>query len=161
MLGAGEATPRRCRTPSVTLTGRGLAESVDSSGVFAPGALHPSLAAMVVAGPATILPGALTCFYSSASGTSTGLVSNGIVSLAGDARFDFQSPPAPGMTLTLVNASSISGKFAAYSSNVPDLEGSFDYQNSGVTFTVTRSDGIFRDGFEELSPDLCASAFAK
>jgi hypothetical protein len=144
-----------------TLTGKGTANAIDSSGVFAPGATHPSVTSMSLSGSATLLPGALTCFYANASGGNTSFFASGFASLAGVARIDFQSPPVLGTTLTLVEASAISGAFASYGSNVPDLTGTFGYSSTKVTFTVTSSDGLFRDGFEELTGTSCASAFAK
>jgi hypothetical protein len=147
--------------PSGTLTGKGTASAVDSSGVFAPGATHPTVALMGLAGSATLLPGALTCFYADAKGGNTGLFSSGVASLAGRAHIDFESAPVPGTILTLIEASAISGAFDSYSSNVPDLGGSLAYSATKATFTVTSSDGIFRDGFEGADSTACASAFSK
>jgi hypothetical protein len=144
-----------------TLTGSGTANAIDSSGIFAPGATHPSVVPMNVLGPTTLLPGALTCFYVDGSGHNTNLLTNGIVSLAGNARIEFASTPALGTTLTLFVAGTISGTFDSYTSNIPDLGGYFDYLGTEVTFTVTRNDGIFSDGFEGVSSTACASAFLK
>ena len=108
---------------------------------------------------ATVMLG--LAFYANASGANTSFFASGFASLAGIARIDFQSPPVVGTTLTLVEASAISGTFASYDSNVPDLTGTFGYSSTNVTFTVTSSDGLFRDGFEELTGTSCASAFAK
>jgi len=85
----------------------------------------------------------------------------GAVVLSGIARIDFSGAPSVGTTYFPLGASSISGVFAGYETNVPNLLGHFTYGATSVTFTVDANDVIFRDTFEQtVSDSPCIAAFA-
>ena len=59
---------------------------------------------------------------------------------------------------TLLQATSLTGTFAGFETNLPNLVGTLAYTATSVTFTVTASDVLFQGGFQQ--PDSpCVAAF--
>lgn len=144
------------------ITGKGTAGAIVSNGMFAPGSTQPSISPMTVTDSVTLLPDGLTCFFSDASGQSTGAGIYGAATIDGAAHLEFAGSPANYTVLNLISAASLAGTFSSFDTNVPGLQGVFSYSSTAVTFTVTDSDVLFRDGFETLpSPSFCAEAYAR
>ena len=65
-----------------------------------------------------------------------------------------------GTTYVLMNAGNISGSFAGFETNMPNLDGSFSYTLTTVTFTVNASDVLFQNSFEQpVNDSPCIAAF--
>ena len=85
----------------------------------------------------------------------------GAATLNGIARIDFNGGPSVGATYVLLNAMSVSGTFAGFETNMPNLYGYLSYSSTAVTFTVSASDVLFQNGFEpSVSDSPCIAAFA-
>lgn len=143
------------------LAGDGAIGSIDSYGTLAPGTqTHPQ--GRFTAAGLTLEAGALSCFHAvGATNASSGLTINGTASVDGIARIDFAGSPSVGTTYTLLQATSIAGRFAGYESNKTNLYGTLAYTATTVTFTVMASDVIFSDSSEQLVLDSpCDAALA-
>jgi hypothetical protein len=104
---------------------------------------------------------ALTCFHANGAGAVSDINATGAITLNGIARIDFSSGPAVGTVYFPLSASSVSGTFAGYETNMPNLLGHFTYGATSVTFTVDASDVVFRNGMEQsISDSPCIAAFA-
>ena len=148
-------------TSTSTLTGNGSAGSVFVDGTIAPGTPADPQGRLALKN-LSLTSGALSCFHASGSGNaSSNLIISSSANIAGVARLDFASSPSVGSTYTLIQAAPLTGTFAAYETNMPNLEGVFSYSNDAATFTVTVSNVIFQNGFEGLVSDSpCVTAFA-
>ena len=105
--------------------------------------------------------GALTCFHANGANAVSDLNATGGATLNGIARIDFSGSPAAGTIYFPMTAASITGTFAGYETNMPNLLGHFSYGATSVTFTVDASDVVFRNGLEESVNDSpCIAAFA-
>ena len=105
--------------------------------------------------------GALTCFHADAVNAVSDLNITGNATLNGIARIDFSGGPSVGAIYYPLSAANVSGTFAGYETNMPNLIGHFSYAASQVTFTVDVSDVLFRSSFEKLTGDSpCIAAFA-
>jgi len=59
----------------------------------------------------------------------------------------------------LIDGATINGTFAGFATNMSAIDGRLNYSSTQVTFSVTATDGIFRDTFEGGSNDTpCALA---
>lgn len=142
-----------------TLTGDGSTGSVASFGTVAPGTSTNPQGTLSVA-TLNLHPGALTCFHADNVNTIGHLNVAGAATLSGIARIDFSGGPSVGAIYSPLSAASISGTFAGYETNMPNLLGTFSYAATSVTFTVTASDVLFRTGFENTIGDSpCIAAF--
>jgi len=146
-----------------TLTGTGYTGAIDSAGTIAPGSAGDPQGMLTTSG-LTLEPGALSCFHASGSTSSNIYVSvpvSGAATVNGIAHIDFASGPIVGTTYTLIQAVLVSGTFAGFETNMPNLDGIINYTGTTVTFTVTANDVIFTDDFEQsASSSPCAAAFA-
>ncbi len=142
------------------LTGDGTTGAIDSAGTLAPGTSTDAQGSLTAAG-LTLEAGALTCFHASASGSAISYLNiSGAANLNGVARIDFASGPSAGTMYTLVQAALVTGAFAGVETNMPNLDGTLAYGGTTVTFTVTASDVIFQNGFEQSAGDApCEAAF--
>jgi autotransporter-associated beta strand protein len=143
------------------LTGDGSTIAIDSFGTLAPGTPTDPQGTLLVNGSMRLESGALTCFH--ANGASTGVSDlnvTGLATLNGMARIDFNGGPTVGTSYVLMNAGSISGSFAGFETNIPTLDGNFSYTSTTVTFTVSASDVLFENSFEQsVSASPCSAAF--
>jgi hypothetical protein len=146
---------------SGTLTGDGSTVAIDIFGTLAPGTLADPQGTLSVNGALRLESGALTCFHANgANNAVSDLNIAGSATVNGIARIDFSAGPSVGTTYVLLNAGSISGTFAGFETNMPNLDGSFNYTSTTVTFTVSASDVIFENGFEQSASDSpCIAAF--
>ena len=143
-----------------TLTGDGTAGPIVSFGSLAPGSSSIPQGTLAVNGSLQIQLGALTCFHANGAGAISDLNVTGAATLNGIARIDFSGSPTVGTTYFPLSAGTVSGAFAGYETNMPNLLGHFSYANP-VTFTVDASDVLFRNGMEPLINDSpCIAAFA-
>lgn len=144
-----------------TLSGDGSIFGIDSFGVLAPATPGNPQGTLSVNGSMRLEPGALTCFHASgASNAVSDLNIAGLATLDGVARIDFIGAPAVGTSYVLLNAGSITGAFTGFETNMPNLDGVFVYTSTAVTFTVSASDVLFADGFEQsVSDSSCVAAF--
>jgi len=144
-----------------TLTGDGSTGPIASFGTLAPGAPANPQGTLAVNGALQIQLGALTCFHADSINAISDLNITGNATLNGIARIDFSGGPTAGTTYFPLSASNVSGTFAGYETNMPNLIGHFSYGASQVTFTVDASDVLFRNGFEQSASDSpCIAAFA-
>ena len=144
-----------------TLTGDGTSGVVNSFGTLAPGTQANPQGTLHVIGALHVQLGALTCFHADGVNAVSDLNATGAATLNGMARIDFSGGPAVGATYFPLTAASISGTFAGYETNMPDLLGHFGYGATTVTFTVDVSDVVFRNGLEPTINDSpCIAAFA-
>jgi autotransporter-associated beta strand protein len=145
---------------SAILSGDGVAGSVDSFGTIAPGTAANPQGALQVAS-LHLQPGALTCFHATGTNTTSIINVTGSASLNGIARIDFSASPSVGAAYSPLGAGSVTGAFAGYETNMPNLLGHFSYGATSVTFTVDASDVIFRNGMEQsINDSPCIAAFA-
>jgi len=144
-----------------TLTGDGVAGPIVSFGTLAPGtALNPQ-GTLAVMGALQVQLGALSCFHANGTNAISDINATGAATLNGIARIDFSGSPSVGATYFPLSASSVSGTFAGYETNMPNLLGHFTYGATSVTFTVDASDVVFRNGMEQpISDSPCIAAFA-
>jgi hypothetical protein len=142
------------------LTGDGATGAIDSFGTLAPGTTSDAQGALIASG-LTLEPGALSCFHALGSGNaSSTLVIDGAAIVNGIARIDFDAAPAVATTYTVLQAASVTGTFAGFETNMPNLGGTLGYTAKSVTFTVTASDVLFQNGFEQSAGDSpCEAAF--
>jgi len=144
-----------------TVTGDGTTGPLDSSGTLAPGTIGNPQGTLHVIGALHIQLGALTCFHANGANAVSDLNATGGATLNGIARIDFSGSPAAGTIYFPMTAASITGTFAGYETNMPNLLGHFSYGATSVTFTVDASDVVFRNGLEEsVSDSPCIAAFA-
>jgi autotransporter-associated beta strand protein len=146
---------------SGTLTGDGSTGAIDSFGTLAPGTMTNPQGGLTAKG-LTLEAGALSCFHTlGSSNASSHLVINGTANVNGIARIDFAGGPSVGTMYILLQATSVTGKLAGFETNMPNLDGTLTYSGTSVTFTVTASDVLFQDGFEQsVSDSPCVAAFA-
>ena len=144
------------------LTGDGSTVAIDSFGTLAPGTPTNPQGTLSVNGAMRLESGALTCFHANgASNAASDLNIAGLATINGIARIDFNGGPTIGTSYVLLNAGSISGTFAGFETNMPNLDGTFAYTPTSLTFTVTASDVLFENSFEQQTIDsLCVAAFA-
>jgi autotransporter-associated beta strand protein len=143
-----------------TLTGDGNSGTVGSFGTLAPGSPANPQGTLHITGALHVQLGALTCFHADGINAISDLNVSGNATLNGIARIDFSSAPVAGATYFPLTAGTVSGTFAGYETNMPNLTGHFNYTNP-VTFTVDASDVLFRNGMEQpISDSPCAAAFA-
>lgn len=147
---------------SGTLTGDGSTVAIDSFGTLAPGTQANPQGTLAVNGAMRLESGALTCFHANGANSAVSdLNITGLATLNGIAHIDFNGSPTVGTIYVLLNAGSISGTFAGFETNIPNLDGSFSYAPATLTFTVTASDVVFKNGFDPSTSDApCAAAFA-
>lgn len=144
-----------------TLTGDGTVGIVDSFGTIAPGTGANPQGTLHVIGALHLQLGALTCFHADGANAVSDISMTGAATLNGIARIDFSGSPTVGMTYFPLSASSVSGTFAGYETNMPNLLGHFTYGATSVTFTVDASDVVFRNGLEQsINDSPCIAAFA-
>ena len=144
-----------------TLTGDGSTIAIDSFGTLAPGTPTDPQGTLSVNGSMRLESGALTCFHANGATTAVSdLNVTGLATINGMARIDFSGGPTVGTTYVLINAGSISGTFAGFETNMPNLDGSFSYTSTTVTFTVSASDVLFQNSFEQpVNDSPCIAAF--
>ncbi|HET7064964.1 MAG TPA: autotransporter-associated beta strand repeat-containing protein [Rudaea sp.] len=143
-----------------TLTGNGTAGSVDSFGTIAPGTTANPQSALQAAS-LHLHAGALTCFHADAINATSSMNVAGSATLSGIVRIDFSGSPSVGAMYLPLSANSVSGSFAGYETNMPNLLGHFTYGATSVTFTVDVSDVVFRNGMEQpINDSPCIAAFA-
>jgi len=144
-----------------TLTGDGTVGPTSSFGTVAPGTATNPQGTLHVIGALHIQLGALTCFHADAVNAVSDISITGAATLNGIARIDFSGGPSVGAVYFPLSAASVSGTFAGYETNMPNLIGHFTYAASQVTFSVDASDVLFRSSFEKLTGDSpCIAAFA-
>ncbi len=159
--------------PGGTLGGIGLFASVSSSGTLIPGSTTFPQTNFAVQGGLTLQSGAVSCFHVGGNPTlqsSSITVSFDGVStstLGGVARVDFASAPAVGNSFPIIvngtSNSTLSGTFGGLAiggptNGPPVVDGKLSYTSTAVDFTVTATDGLFRDGFDGGSnAAACAS----
>ena len=142
-----------------TLTGDGTSGTVSSFGTIAPGTTSDPHGTLHVSGALHLQLGALTCFHADPVNAISGINVTGNAILNGIARIDFSGGPSVGATYFPLTAGTMSGAFAGYETNMPNLLGHFTY-GASVTFTVDASDVLFRDGMElSISDSPCIAAF--
>jgi autotransporter-associated beta strand protein len=143
------------------LTGDGATGAIDSAGTIAPGTKTNAQGSLTSSG-LTLEAGALSCFHAlGSSNASSYLNIIGAANVNGIARIDFATGPSVGTMYTLLQATLVTGTFAGFETNMPNLDGDLSYTSTAVTFTVSSSDVIFQNGFEQSASDSpCVEAFA-
>lgn len=86
--------------------------------------------------------------FKGVTGISNRLVVAGSASLAGTLALEFDAPPGIGARYEVVLAGSIAGRFARTAATPSTVFGEASYTAGTVTYTVTATDGVLRDGFE-------------
>lgn len=147
--------------PGGILTGDGATGAIDSAGTLAPGTPSDTQGALTASG-LNLESGSLSCFHAlGSSNASSYLNIIGAANLNGVTRIDFATGPSVGTTYTLLQATLVTGAFAGFETNMPNLDGTLAYTSTTVTFTVSSSDVIFQNGFEQsVSDSPCVAAFA-
>jgi len=147
---------------SGTLTGDGSTVAIDNFGTLAPGTPSNPQGTLAVNATMRLESGALTCFHANGATTAVSdLNVTGLATINGIAHIDFSGGPTVGTMYVVLNAGSINGSFAGFETNMPNLDGSFSYAPTSLTFTVTASDVLFQDGFEQsVSDSPCVAAFS-
>ena len=141
-----------------TLTGNGEMGLAHVHGVLAPGTASAPYGALGSDSTLVTYPTTLTCFSADATGNSSSLFGN-VVSVNGNVWITFNGTPSVGTRYMLVNTLAV-GQFAAWGSNLPNVDGSFN-NGSFLAFTVTAVDGIFHDGFQgSVNGMSCGEAMA-
>lgn len=144
-----------------TLTGDGTSGPVDSFGTIAPGTQSAPQGTLHVIGALHVQLGALTCFHADGVNAISDINATGAVTLNGIARIDFSGGPSPGAIYFPISGASVSGTFAGFETNMPNLLGHFSYGANNVTFTVDANDVLFRATFEQTASDSpCIAAFS-
>lgn len=143
-----------------TLTGDGTVGPVDSFGTVAPGTQAAPQGTLHVIGALHVQLDALTCFHADGANAISDINATGAVTLNGIARIDFSAGPNPGAVYYAISAASVSGTFAGFETNLPNLLGHFTYGATNVIFTVDVNDVLFRSDFEQTGNDSpCVMAF--
>lgn len=158
--------------PGGTLGGIGLFASVSSSGTLIPGSTTFPQTNFAVQAGLTLQSGAVSCFHASGSPAASSYITvsfDGVSAstLGGVARVDFASAPAVGNSFPIIvngtSNSTLSGTFGGLAiggptNGPPFVDGKLSYTATAVNFTVTATDGLFRDGFDGgNSKAACAS----
>ncbi|HEY7872958.1 MAG TPA: CSLREA domain-containing protein [Rudaea sp.] len=158
--------------PGGTLGGTGLFASVTSSGTLVPGSITFPQTNFAVQGGMTLQSGAVSCFHATGAPATSSFITvsfDGVSAsmLGGVARVDFASTPAIGNSFPIIqNATSnstLSGTFGGLAiggptNGPPVVDGKLSYTSTAVNFTVTATDGLFRDGFDGgTNAAACAS----
>jgi autotransporter-associated beta strand protein len=147
------------------LTGTSYTGAVTNNGMLVPGASFSPFDLLTINGNLSSAPESALCIHADGAGANSKLSVSGTAAQGGTVYFVFSAPPSVGQTYTFLSAGAISGSMQGFDSNLPNVAGTFAYGTTSIpqaaTFTVTRVDGLFRDGFDE-KPDenLCAAAFA-
>ncbi|HST27795.1 MAG TPA: hypothetical protein VLK26_05440 [Rudaea sp.] len=159
--------------PGGALGGSGLFASVRSSGTLIPGYIanltSPQLN-FAVEGGLTLL-GGVSCFHATGTGSASSSITvsfDGVSAstLAGVARVDFPTSPIPtpaiGANFRIIqngtSNNTLSGTFGGLAIGPSNVDGKLSYSSTAATFTVTATDGLFRDGFDGgSSASACAT----
>jgi hypothetical protein len=149
------------------LGGIGLFASVQSSGKLIPGSSVFPQANFATEGSLTLLNGAVSCFHAAGTPATSSFITvsfdgTSTSTLGGIARVDFASTPAIGNSFAIIQNSSsnntLSGTFGGLVIGPSNVDGKLSYTSTAVNFTVTATDGLFRDGFDGASSAAaCAS----
>ena len=83
-----------------------------------------------------------------AAGISSKLMVAGGATVGGLLQLDFDALPSVGATYTVISAGSLSGRFVGWGATPAPVFGDVSYTPTSVSFTVTSTSGIFRNGFE-------------
>ena len=140
------------------LGGIGSVGSVNSGGIVKPGNPTQPFGALTIGAVYDAEPPAATWIEASsqlmksedalASGISSKLVVNGNASLSGTLFMSFDALPGVGTSYQVIDAGSVTGRFVRTASSPSSVFGDVSYTGTTVTYTVTLTTGVFRDGFE-------------
>ena len=143
--------------PNGTLAGLGNFASLTNSGALVPGTETFPQANFAVNGPTTLQSGGVSCFHATGAPAQSSFITASLdavstTTLGGVARVDFSTTPGIGNSFTIIQNgsgnSTLVGRFGGLAIGPRGIDGRLVYSTTGVAFTVTATDGIFRDGFD-------------
>ena len=131
--------------------GQTYATTVHAGGTLAPGDASAPCGTLQIVGDTGLEPASALAIRSSDGNDCAAIEVDGALAIGGVLNVHFDASPQPGATCTIATASgAISGSFSQVDAGT--ALGSVTIGAHAVSFTVTGTDVIFRDGFEGAAP---------